>query len=196
MSSIVISGDTSGAITVAAPAVAGTNTITMPATTGTMLTTGSPQSGGVIQVVQAVKTDTFSTASTSFVDVTGFTATITPKFSTSKILVCISGSASHAASNYAILLNLVRGSTSIALGDARGSSTQCLWGSSNSSGAGYADPINTMYLDSPATTSATTYKIQMKMESGGTGLIGGTYNSAGVQNASSPTIMTLMEIAA
>lgn len=158
--------------------------------------TTQASAGVILQVVQAVKTDTFSTASTSFVDVTGFTATITPKFSTSKVLVCISGSASHSASNYSILINLVRSSTSIALGDARGSSTQCVWGSSNSSGTGYSDPINTMYLDSPATTSATTYKIQMKMESGGTGLIGGTYNSAGVQNASSPTIMTLMEIAA
>jgi hypothetical protein len=41
MSSVVISGDTSGAITLAAPAVAGTNTITLPANTGTMLTTAS-----------------------------------------------------------------------------------------------------------------------------------------------------------
>ena len=37
MSSVVISGDTSGAITVAAPAVAGTTTLTLPATTGTVL---------------------------------------------------------------------------------------------------------------------------------------------------------------
>jgi hypothetical protein len=41
MSSVVISGDTSGAITLAVPAVAGTNTITLPASTGTVLTTGS-----------------------------------------------------------------------------------------------------------------------------------------------------------
>ena len=40
MSSIVISGDTSGAITLAAPAVAGTNTITLPATTGTAMVNG------------------------------------------------------------------------------------------------------------------------------------------------------------
>jgi hypothetical protein len=37
MSSIVISGDTSGAVTVAAPAVAGTNTLTLPASTGTVI---------------------------------------------------------------------------------------------------------------------------------------------------------------
>jgi hypothetical protein len=41
MSSVVISGDTSGAITLAAPAVAGTNTLTLPASTGTILTTAT-----------------------------------------------------------------------------------------------------------------------------------------------------------
>jgi hypothetical protein len=41
MSSIVVSGDTSGAITIAAPAVSGTNTLTLPANTGTVLTTAS-----------------------------------------------------------------------------------------------------------------------------------------------------------
>ena len=46
MSSVVILGDTSGAITLSAPSVAGTNTITMPASTGTMaLTSGLPASG-------------------------------------------------------------------------------------------------------------------------------------------------------
>jgi len=41
MSSIVISGDTSGAITLAAPAVSGTNTATLPAATGTVMVTGN-----------------------------------------------------------------------------------------------------------------------------------------------------------
>ena len=42
MSSVIISGDTSGAITVAAPAVSGTNTATLPASTGTILVGGTP----------------------------------------------------------------------------------------------------------------------------------------------------------
>lgn len=41
MSSIVVSGDTSGAITIAAPAVAGTNTLTLPAATGTVMVSGN-----------------------------------------------------------------------------------------------------------------------------------------------------------
>jgi len=45
MSSVIISGDTSGAITLAAPSVAGTNTITLPANTGTVITTASTFAG-------------------------------------------------------------------------------------------------------------------------------------------------------
>jgi hypothetical protein len=51
MSSVVISGDTSGAITLSAPAIAGTNTLTLPANTGTVITTAS--SGGVSQAMLA-----------------------------------------------------------------------------------------------------------------------------------------------
>lgn len=153
-------------------------------------------SGQIIkQVVQATKTSVFTTSSTSFVDITGFTANITPTNANNKILVCIYAPISHSSSNYAVLLNLTRSGTSIALGDARSSSTQCFFGSSDSGGVGYSSPANLMYLDSPATTSSVTYQVQMKMESGATGLIGGTYNSAAVQNASSPAIITLMEVA-
>ena len=45
MSSVVIAGDTSGTVTLAAPAVSGTTTLTLPATTGTVLTTGSTFGG-------------------------------------------------------------------------------------------------------------------------------------------------------
>lgn len=49
MSSIVVSGDTSGAVTLSAPAVAGTNTLTLPATTGTVVATGTaPLAGSTI----------------------------------------------------------------------------------------------------------------------------------------------------
>lgn len=46
MSSVVISGDTSGAITLSAPAVAGTNTITLPAATGTVQVSGNQPAFG------------------------------------------------------------------------------------------------------------------------------------------------------
>lgn len=50
MSSVVISGDTSGAITVAAPAVAGTNTLTLPAQTATIATLTTPSFASTIGV--------------------------------------------------------------------------------------------------------------------------------------------------
>jgi hypothetical protein len=62
MSSVVISGDTSGAITVAAPAVAGTNTITLPAVTGTAVIAGKNS---------AITAATAQTASSTAVDFTG-----------------------------------------------------------------------------------------------------------------------------
>ena len=47
MSSVIISGDTSGAITLAAPAVSGTNTATLPAATGTVMVSGNMPAFGV-----------------------------------------------------------------------------------------------------------------------------------------------------
>ena len=51
------------------------------------LVSGASVGGGVIQVVQSIKTDTFSTTSQSFVDITGLSAIITPTRSDSKIII-------------------------------------------------------------------------------------------------------------
>ena len=59
MSSVVISGDTSGAITLAAPAVAGTNTITLPAATGTVMVSGNmPAFSAYINTAQVISNAT------------------------------------------------------------------------------------------------------------------------------------------
>jgi hypothetical protein len=181
MSSVVISGDSSGAITLAAPSVAGTNTITLPASTGTVLTTGSPQSGGVIQVVQAGSSGG-STNSSSLVDM-GLSATITPKFSTSKILVYINGVYRLSTSMRAGFA-IIRGSTNIV-------GLNELIAISNATSA-----TNNSYflnvLDSPATTSPTTYKVQFV--SNGSGTI--YTNDGGTLYAGNLNYITLMEIAA
>ena len=198
MSSVVISGDTSGAITLAAPAVAGTNTITLPASTGTVLTTGSPQSGGVIQMINVTKTDVFTTTSTSFADVTGLTATITPKFSTSKILVMVSFCMSANSGAGYPFARVLRGSTAIYVGDAASNRTPALSNAVgyNSDNA-YIVPISAQFIDSPATTSATTYKVQALQTAGNTTRIGATGddtdNSTRIRTASS---IVLLEIAA
>lgn len=153
--------------------------------------------GSVLQVVQTVKTDVFSTNSAmpTFVDITGMSASITPKFATSKILVTVTGLMSISANGYASAVNLLRGSTSIAIGDARGSSTRCSAGA-GVSGTGAAVGFSLSVLDAPSTTSATTYKLQLSVESGASSNIGGSYISSQSYHYSTPTTITLQEIAA
>jgi len=113
--------------------------------------------GKFLQVVQAVKSDTQTFTATSFSDITGLSASITPTSSSNKILVEASVFAS--TGNNVISLNLVRGSTNIA--QPSGSS------SNNAITHSYVayDSMHSMnfsFLDSPNTTNSTTYKIQVK----------------------------------
>ena len=164
---------------------------------GGKVVTAAQPTGAVLQVVQTVKTDTFSTSGGSWVDVTGFSVSITPSSSSSKILVSFSGyaaSSSASAGTYAILLRLVRDATTVFVGNARGSGQQAA-AQIGSSNYHYAQSLAGTYLDSPATASAVTYKLQMFVESGGTGLIGGSYITNAAYDASVPTQITVMEIA-
>ena len=88
--------------------LAGTNVFT----SGKLVTSAQP-TGAILQVVSTFKSDTFSTASTSFVDITGMSATITPTSATSKILVFINLTVGHAASHFSPV-NLLRNGTNIA----------------------------------------------------------------------------------
>ena len=119
--------------------------------------------GKVLQVVQTTYSTATTIASTSFTD-TGLSVTITPSASTSKVLILGSQSLfiQRNAKSIGGGLQLVRGSTSIM--DQTGSAS----GGVFIEGTGLTDaylgsvnPIN--YLDSPATTSATTYKVQAKV---------------------------------
>jgi hypothetical protein len=204
--SIVLVGSTSGSCTLQEQAVAGTTVLTLPTTSGTILTTASSgqsipkaalPTGSVLQVVSTTKTDTFTNSSTSFVDITGLSVSITPTSSSSKILVMYSLMSGENASNFP-LVRLVRNSTAIAVGDAAGSRAQVssvAWGS----GANNATNMQSMnFLDSPATTSSTTYKLQISGATAGvTNYINrdqrdddGGYEPRGVST------ITVMEIAA
>ena len=121
---------------------------------------GALPAGSVLQVVQTVKTDTFSTTSVvpTYADVTGLSATITPTSSSSKILVFVNMVLGTSA--YTAYYRLNRNSTAILFGDTAGTRATV----TEAMDAGDTDsnrkqtPVNTCYLDSPATTSATTYK--------------------------------------
>ena len=120
--------------------------------------------GKILQVVQTVKTDTTSTSGTSYADISGFSVSITPSSTSSKVLVMVS---LIIGVDYQFFARLVRNSTAILLGDSDGSriqSTFGLYGGGNSIGPFHngATPLPITYLDSPSTTSATTYKVQWK----------------------------------
>ena len=157
------------------------------------ITKASLPTGSILQVVQTVKTDTFSTSSATFVDITGMSASITPTSATSKILV-------RADLKWTMYghgsICLLRGSTKIYFGDAYGIQTQ-------SSLHGYSSDYNLCYggiefLDSPATTSSVTYKLQAGVPHSTSYIIAVNYcrpNENGAYNARLASSLTLYEIA-
>ena len=118
--------------------------------------------GHILQTVQGIKTDTFtSNSQTNFVDI-GLSVAITPSSASSKVLVSYRVCTSVVVGGYSCALILVRGSTNIALGDTEGNRTRVTTfaQSSSASAAGYVVYYQTAdFLDSPNTTSATTYKL-------------------------------------
>ena len=139
--------------------------------------------GAVLQVVSASISTLFTTTSTSYVDVTGFTASITPSSTSSKVLVIFSSALSNSSGSNANNrgnIKLVRNSTDIvaflvgAFLDGTGGTDL-----NNYHAASFAT------LDSPSSTSSVIYKIQLNVEA-----------AANTIRCSVPSIITLMEIAA
>jgi hypothetical protein len=173
----------------------GTAGITFPVTAGSASAVQA-SSGRVLQVLSTTITSFFSTTSTSFTDITGLSVSITPSSSTSKILVLVSGSSSSSGASAISQFNLVRASTSIYIGDSRGSSTRSSSALASVS-ADKATSIAINFLDSPSTTSATTYKLQILSENASfAACIGGSSGSGGAFAGSTPSTITVMEIAA
>jgi hypothetical protein len=170
--------------TLVTPALGTPSAIVLTNATG--LGYGAMPAGSVLQVVQTTYGTMTSTSSTSYVD-TGITATITPKFATSKILVFFSAYTQVGGdSDNGMGLRLVRDSTSV--WSTVGSNVIYFY--TNNGGINYsATHAGTQYLDSPATTSATTYKVQMRSD--GTGASNDIY----IQFQSATSTITLMEIA-
>lgn len=155
--------------------------------------------GSVLQVVSTTKTDTFSAQSASLVDITGLNVTITPSASSSKILVMVQCHIVGTDSN--LRLQLLRGSTAIYQGDASGSrgrsSMVGLYDSASGTGAYGAGANHVHFLDSPNTTSATTYKLQGSVLTGSAIFyIGRTqYDGDNLNATRVPSTITVMEIA-
>jgi dipeptidyl aminopeptidase/acylaminoacyl peptidase len=130
----------------------------------------APSAGKILQVVSTNKSDTFSIASTTYTDVTGLSVTITPNANTSKIYVIASINHQGTFGSCASALRLMRDSTAIAVGDAAGSRLQESTEAYAVDGSGILSG-SIVIVDSPATTSAVTYKIQQKATASGTAYI-------------------------
>jgi hypothetical protein len=202
MAIITISGNTSGSISLSAPDISGSNTLTLPVATDTLIGKATTDTltnksiaasqltgtiaaaalpaGSVIQVVNATYSTSASNSTNTWID-TGLTATITPSSASNKILVFVSqvGCSKQTGDTY-LGLRLLRGASTIvdfeAVGGYNATATQNNFGS-----------CSTAYLDSPATTSATTYKTQFKSDSNIALVV--------VQRANMTSTITLMEIA-
>lgn len=162
----------------------------------------SPQKFG--QVVSTTKTDTFSTANTSYTDITGLSVTITPTNAASTILVianvmgCTGASLTEGPSG----LRLMRDTTAISVGTAAGSRTLTSFASITDSldynrlnHTYYPRQVVAVHLDSPASVAAITYKVQM-LVTASTGYINrgatDTDSSAFIRGVSSITAIEVL----
>ena len=156
----------------------------------------SGSSGGIIQVKQTVLDTVFSSNNTNYVDVTGMSVNITPQRSDSKILVMVTLRCAMNQSDRWSAYILLRDSQILFDGTAEGSRTQCsIWhipfvgtGTGNTFG-----DKNITFLDSPASTSSLTYKLQVKVQSGATAYVNRSMNDSnadyGPRTSSSITVM-------
>ena len=202
MASVSISGDVSGAISIAAPSAAGSGVLTLPtgtdtlvgkATTDTLtnksiaatqltgtIAAAALPAGSVLQVVQGTYSTQATNATSTYAD-TGLTASITPRSASSKILVIANNAVAKSAANTqsGVGLNIVRDATQIIQ-----FSVITMYTNSSLANTGAA---GVCYLDSPATTSATTYKMQFKNS-------GANAASVFAQESNSTASIVLMEI--
>jgi len=151
-------------------------------------------SGGIIQCVQTVMTEGVTYTNTSFTDIPspGLSVSITPSSSSNKILVIADIGCTGADSQYN-MFQLVRDSTDIYKGtDSKTYVGSKIWyplAAGNDENATMGN-INMVFLDSPATTSAVTYKVQVRV----TGSTGGINRRVSNDDTCVASSLTVMEV--
>jgi hypothetical protein len=165
----------------------------------TAITTGKLPAGTILQVVQAEKTDTQTgtiTGNGGTAAITGLTATITPRATSSKILVMYDLSVSD--SQQRLSATLLRGATAIGVGAAAGSRSRVTGGYGQANASDTAGQLHGQVLDSPATTSAINYTMQLNNHQGSSAdyyVNRGSTDSDNVRYPRMASRITLMEVA-
>jgi len=139
-------------------------------------TAGKPilnSTGSILQVVQTVKTDTFSAATQTYTDVTGVSASITPSSTSSKVLIRVL-MPTTSNTQQAVYMRVTRGGSTIS-GSLSSAGSATATAAAVQSSCGYItvsgnmyqiQPLVLEYLDSPASTSSQTYQVQVRGGSG------------------------------
>jgi hypothetical protein len=152
-----------GSFSLQAPSSSSNNRVfTIPDEADATLLTSNTSTGKILQVVQTVKTSKQTIQSTSLTDIAGMSVTITPSSSSNKVLISYSLIAFTNGGQY-WSMRLLRGSDStIFIGDQNPSATSQQRASFGGYTQSYVEArcIAQEFLDSPNTTSATTYKLQ------------------------------------
>jgi trimeric autotransporter adhesin len=142
----------------------------------------TPSSGKVVQIIYGSTATGVGSATTTFAD-TNLSATITPTSSSNKILVMFNQNGCHKYNaNTRLQIRLVRGSTTIL-------NSESFAGNNDGTGGNAFGSASAVYLDSPATTSATTYKTQFANQAGA-----GTVYVNDQTSPGSTSTMVLMEV--
>jgi hypothetical protein len=152
--------------------------------------------GNVIQVQSTTKSDVFTTSSTTYVDVTGFSCNITPKYNTSKILLLIDIGAFTCIGGGSSIMRLLRDSTEIYSGNGSEGVLNQIHDGGASSGEHYFGSFHhgSSYLDSPSTISQITYKIQIKSAGAYTSVFNRNAYDSGTYGGRTASSIILMEI--
>ena len=156
--------------------------------------------GKILQVLQTVKTDVFSTTSNSYVLVTGLTQAITAASTSNKILINVTLYGGVSSGNYVAGFKLAKDGSAMdgnTIGAASGNNAESGTFRFRNATDTHAEEASFMFLDTPADTNSHTYGLLMKVFSSATARLGTTGTNGNYdQHMRCPCTITVMEVGA
>ena len=203
MSKVRLYGDVSGYVDLKAPDVANDVTITLPNESGPFATetyvngaiAAIPEIEGIgSNIVQATKTNTFSTTSPTFQNVTGLSVSITPSSSTSKILLI--AQLTMGQGDAVPVFRISGGNALSYVGDAANNLYRAIAGGSvDANLTQFLFSGVAVYLDNPGSASSVTYSIQIARSSGTAWINRSGWDTNNTTNARGASSLTAIEVA-